>query len=1126
MVGFPVRSAATGRFGSWAVVALVVGHLALSFAAVHWDDARASRDIPWFALGYATLMATGLGGAGLVAASIGVFASSFVTLSFAGESVDRVLPLSLIAVIELLGGVAVLIGPRAARSARWATDWLRRVAAFGFLVPGLGALAAGMVVGDGDEGFLVAVLDRWGSVSAGSLMALMAVAVAEHRAGRELALRRVAETAFGVGMSLAILGFCRAFLPSLMPMCVLPLAVVGIRGSVAAAAAGSLVVAIGIALSRHWGFVSFGGVEVHAAVIQLCATALVAGLPVAFALLREEIDKERTRSRRNETRFRDAMEHSPFGMALLRLDGVCFSVNRALCDMLGCEPGDLVGKRPGDITVDDQGDFDVRLRGLLEGRYDVFTAERRYRRRDGSAVWAFVAVAIVREGPERKPAYLIAQLNDIEARRRVEQALELSESRWNFALESARQGVWDYDYRRRDTFYSPMWARMIGYEPGEISGEADAWLSLVHPYDLPTLLREEKRHLEGETEQFECEFRMRHKDGRWVWILDRGRVIARDEAGHPLRMIGTHTDITENRRLTEALQTEKERLRITLHSIGDGVICTDETGRISLMNPIAEGLTGWSEAHALGRLCSAVFRVAREGEEAGEGTGAVTRALETRERVSEDDGLVLVARDGARLDIEATASPVLKKNGELLGAVLVFQDVTRSRTLQKELAQLASHDALTGLRNRSAFEQTLSDYCAAAHLDGSRHSLCFVDLDRFKIINDTAGHAAGDALLREIGRLIRGEMRRSDIVARLGGDEFGILLVDCDMEEARVIAERLIERIGRVRFSWGGRVYEVGASVGIARVDAEIPLAADVMSRADVACYAAKAAGRNRVSLYHLSEGDARRHHHELHTAAGIRAALDTDRFEIYAQEILDLRPAGHLQSHAELLVRMRDDDGAILPPGAFIPAAERYGLMASIDRWMIHSVLHHLDEAILAVPRLSVSINLSANSLDDPGLLAFLAAELEDSRLPPHRLRFEITETSLINNITHAGKLVDELRAAGYAIMLDDFGAGLSSFAYLEQFPADYLKIDGSFVRKLTTNQVDRAIVESINDIGHKIGATTIAEFVEDEETLEQLRAIGVDMVQGYHVARPVPLAELLERLGGKPTVAARDAG
>ena len=221
----------------------------------------------------------------------------------------------------------------------------------------------------------------------------------------------------------------------------------------------------------------------------------------------------------------------------------------------------------------------------------------------------------------------------------------------------------------------------------------------------------------------------------------------------------------------------------------------------------------------------------------------------------------------------------------------------------------------------------------------------------------------------------------------------------------------------------------------------------------------------------------------------------------------------------------MIDDDGRLLPPGAFIPAAERYGLMGSIDRWMIRRVLHHLDHAILAVPRLALSINLSANSLDDPGLLAFLAEALESSALPPHRLRFEITETSLINNITHAGRLVEDLRAAGYAIMLDDFGAGLSSFAYLEQFPADYIKIDGSFVRKLTGNPVDRAIVESINDIGHKIGAVTIAEFVEDETTLTELARIGVDMAQGYHIARPEPLADLLARLAPEGP-AARSVG
>lgn len=840
-------------------------------------------------------------------------------------------------------------------------------------------------------------------------------------------------------------------------------------------------------------------------------------LPYGMALLLADQRRERDRLAVSERYFRDAMHHSPFGMALLDVTGRCFAANRALGDMLGYAPEELIGRTPADITAgDDRSEVLPRIARLVSGEIDEYALEKQFRRKDGTPVWVFIAVSVMRDEETGEPLHLIAQMKDIEVRRRAEMALEKSESRWNFALESAGQGVWDYDYRSRETFYSPVWSRMLGYEPGELSGESDAWLALVHPYDLPRLLRHEQQHLAGETEQFECEFRMRHKDGRWLWILDRGKVIERDAEGRPVRMIGTHTDITEHRRLTEALQEEKERLRITLHSIGDGVVCTDAEGRVTFMNPIAETLTGWTAASALGRLCDTVFEVVQEGTDQP-AVSAVTACLAGLERVSHDEGLVLVGRHGARIDVEASASPVRKASGELIGTVLVFQDVTRARTLQKELAQLATHDALTGLQNRSAFEHALAEHCGRAVSDGSGHALCFVDLDRFKIINDTAGHAAGDALLREIGRLIRDHMRRHDLVARLGGDEFGILLTHCSIVDAQRIADRLLERIGRVRFSWDGRVYEIGASIGIARLDADTPLAADVMSRADVACYAAKAAGRNRVSVYHPSEGDARRHHTELHTAAGIRAALDADRFVVYAQEIRDLRPAGHLQRHAELLVRMRDEDGSLKPPGAFIPAAERYGLMAAIDRWMIRRVLHVYDRAVLAVPRLSVSINLSANSLEDPTLVDFLAAELQRSALPPHRLRFEITETSLINNITHAGRLVEDLRAAGYAIMLDDFGAGVSSFAYLEHFPADYIKIDGGFVRKLKTHSVDRAIVESINDIGHKLGAVTVAEFVEDEETVGLLAEIGVDMAQGYHIARPEPIETLLARLAAE---------
>ncbi len=1102
---------------------LVAGHFALSLLAAFLDDPRASHDLPSFAVGWATLCMARFGGRDVALGAGAVLVSSLVASHLGGVDFDVALPLGLVALAEVLAGLGLLHGLSRRDEEKAATDWLRTIGGVGLAVPCVGAALAAAVLARGTEGEAVSVfVDRWASEASGAILLFAASDVLRRFLdGERPHLPLVAEGFVLTCAALTVVLALPSWMSPLMPIAVLPLLVSGLRLPAMCVSSSTTVVIAATAMAR-WAWQPGDG-EVEPAIF-LTTTALVAIAPVALARLRDEVRRERSRIVSSENHFRDAMQNSPFGMALLRPDGVCFSVNRALCDLLGYAPEELIGLRPTDITWDESlAAVDHRLDDLAGGTIDDYAVEKQFRRRDGTPIWVIVAVSAVRDPVDGRPLYLISQLKDIEARRRAENALELSESRWNFALESAGQGVWDYDYHCRDTFYSPMWSRMLGYEPGEISCAADDWLSLVHPHDLPHLLREEQRHLDGLTEQFECEFRMRHKDGHWVWILDRGKVIARDETGRPMRMIGTHTDITENRTLTEALEAEKERLRITLQSIGDGVVCTDELGRVTFMNPIAEQLTGWSESLALGRPCSSVFRVERDGE-IGPAACPISRALATRERISEKDGIVLVGRDGSRIDVEATASPVSKPNGELLGAVLVFQDVTRARTLQKELAQLATHDALTGLRNRSAFEHALADHCAAAAAAGTVHALCFLDLDRFKIINDTAGHAAGDALLREVGRLIREQMRRNDLVARLGGDEFGVLLFDCDLDDGRVIAERLIDRIGRIRFAWDGRVYEVGASVGIARVDGETPLAADVMSRADVACYAAKAAGRNRVSLYHPSEGDARRHHTELHTAAGIRAALDTDRFVIYAQEIRDLRPSGHLQAHAELLVRMRDEQGNLLAPGAFIPAAERYGLMASIDRWMIRRVLEHFDRAILAVPRLSVSINLSANSLDDPALLSFLAAELEKSALSPHRLRFEITETSLINNITHASRLVEDLRAAGCAIMLDDFGAGLSSFAYLEQFPADYLKIDGSFVRKLAISPIDRAIVESINDVGHKIGAVTIAEFVEDEATLELVREIGIDMAQGWCVGRPEPLEDLLARLGAAP-ISARAA-
>ncbi|MER2605419.1 MAG: PAS domain S-box protein [Siculibacillus sp.] len=1110
----------TGSGGSTALLAaLLFGHLLLDALAQHL--ARLPGDL--VALSAAVAFSAGLMWR-LPRGRVRALALCLVGASTLALDVASAVP-PVAALVRAVVHTAEIHVAVLCLDALWRTDHrrtlqdvVRVLAALALIVPFVGACVGGVVVAMATGGSLATAGARWFLGEAlGAVLVVPLLASVDRASLRAFADgRRRLEAAALVVFALAALAWTVERLAQPSFLLILPILWAAFRlGPSCVAVVGAFVVGAMVVATDVVGLPAFGPIVVPGVVLAPWA-AFGLLLPYAVSLLLTEQRHEHAEVVERERYFREAMHHSPFGMAILGLDGYCIAANRALGDMLGYTPEELVGLHATAIAFpEDKPDVGRRVGSVIRGEVAEYATERRYRRKDGGSIWVLVAVSVVRD-ETGAPLHLITQMKDIDERKRAEKALEESESRWNFALESAGQGVWDYDYRRRDTFYSPMWSRMLGYEPGELSGESDAWLALVHPYDLPRLLRHEHQHLQGETEQFECEFRMRHKDGRWLWILDRGKVIVRDVDGRPLRMIGTHTDITEHRRLTEALQEEKERLRITLHSIGDGVICTDAEGRITFMNPIAEALTGRLAADALGAPAEKVFAVVREGADAP-AVDAVGACLAGLERVTHGDGLVLIGRDGVRMDVEASVSPVRKTSGELIGTVLVFQDVTRARTLQKELAELATHDALTGLQNRTAFEVALEAHCASAVAEGGGHALCFLDLDRFKIINDTAGHAAGDALLREVGRLVREQMRRHDLVARLGGDEFGILLTDCEVDAAERIAERLIERIGRVRFSWDGRVYEVGASIGIARVDAETPLAADVMSRADVACYAAKAAGRNRVSVYHPSEGDARRHHAELHTAAGIRAALDTDRFVVFAQEIRDLRPSGHLHRHAELLVRMREDDGSLKPPGAFIPAAERYGLMAAIDRWMIHRVLSVYGRDILAVPRLSVSVNLSANSLEDRSLLGFLAEELEGSVLPPHRLRFEITETSLINNITQAGRLVEDLRAAGCAIMLDDFGAGVSSFAYLEQFPADFIKIDGGFVRKMTTNAVDRAIVESINDIGHKIGAVTVAEFVEDAETLATLAEIGVDMAQGWHIARPEPIEDLLSRLGAE---------
>ncbi|MFA5123848.1 EAL domain-containing protein, partial [Zavarzinia sp.] len=417
-------------------------------------------------------------------------------------------------------------------------------------------------------------------------------------------------------------------------------------------------------------------------------------------------------------------------------------------------------------------------------------------------------------------------------------------------------------------------------------------------------------------------------------------------------------------------------------------------------------------------------------------------------------------------------------------------------------------------------ETRLAEVSERVGAGDGRFALCFLDLDRFKILNDSAGHAAGDALLVEVADCLRRAAREGDMIARLGGDEFALLLADSDIEQAEGIARQVVAALAAIDFCWSERNYRVSASIGIAEIPATPIPVGELMSRADVACYAAKASGRNRISAYRPDESDARRYHRDIQVASSIRPAIAADRFRLFAQRIEFLQPKCAGRRYYEILLRLEDEQGQLMLPGAFIPAAERYDLMGEIDRWVIRNTLRRLGRMTEGIDQdCGLAVNLSANSLNDPGLWDFVSAELAASGMAPGRLHFEITETALIDNLDAASAFVAEARAAGCGVTLDDFGAGLSSFSYLRQFPVDQLKIDGNFIRQLRHSAVDRAIVESINDLGHKFGARTIAEFVEDQETLCMLREIGVDMAQGYTVARPQPIEVVFPELAPQVT-------
>ena len=589
-----------------------------------------------------------------------------------------------------------------------------------------------------------------------------------------------------------------------------------------------------------------------------------------------------------------------------------------------------------------------------------------------------------------------------------------------------------------------------------------------------------------------------------VLAEDRGR----DEVARLARDFAQMVAALESdrRRRDEAeslLFTEKERAQVTLASIGDAVITTDVAGHVEFLNSVAEQLTGWSSAEAAGRPLEEVFRIINEVSRA-EVVNPVEIVLRTGAVVGLANHTVLIRRDGAELNIEDSAAPIRDRQGEITGVVLVFHDVTKAHEMAKQMSWAATHDSLTGLYNRAEFERRLQSLLERTG-SGNHHTLLYIDLDQFKVVNDTCGHAAGDQLLCQIAALMHGHMRESDTLARLGGDEFGVLFENCPADKGRHIAESILAAFGDYRFAWAGKTFSIGASVGLVAIAGEDLDGARLLAAADTACYAAKDEGRNRIQVFNAADSETIRRSGEMHWVARINRAFDDSRFRLHWQAIEPLQADARDEKHGEILLRMVDDEGILVPPANFLPAAERYNLMPRVDRWVVRQSLQWLAGHPAASQ--CASINLSGQSMSDEQLLDFVIGELNHTGIDPARICFEITETAAIANLTKAIRFIGALRERGCRFSLDDFGSGLSSFGYLKNLPVDFLKIDGGFVRNIMRSPIDQAMVAAINNIGHVMGLATIAEFVESEEIKNLLRAQGIDYAQGYGIAHPVPL-------------------
>jgi diguanylate cyclase (GGDEF)-like protein/PAS domain S-box-containing protein len=648
---------------------------------------------------------------------------------------------------------------------------------------------------------------------------------------------------------------------------------------------------------------------------------------------------------------------------------------------------------------------------------------------------------------------------------------------------------------------------MYGYKAEEIVGKP---ISMIFPadrmYEDHTFIQQMKdskfiKHFE--TERI-------HKNGSVIPVSLCISFI-KNAVGEIIGIAKIARDISLNKIMERALACQHEKLRVTMNSIGDAVITTDINGEVQYLNPVAEALTGWTLAEAIGRPLQKIFHIISE-ETRAVCINPAEYCINEGRTVGLADQTVLVNRNGTELGINDSASPIKDADGQIIGVVLVFRDATLQRKMEREISYRATHDMLTGLINRSEFELRLKCFVKDQREPDLLNALLYIDLDQFKVVNDSCGHAAGDSVLKEVSKIMLSCIRNTDVLARIGGDEFAIILYKCDTQHAIKIAKKICKLVDEYRFSHNEQFYRVGTSIGLVIIDQQWDSDVCLMQAADSACYEAKRAGRNRVHLHINQDNTIEAQRGDLHWVSRIEHALDNDGFVLFCQRIMPLKQ--HALEHAEVLIRMKDKAEGLISPTNFLPAAERYHMVTRIDRWVVKEVLEWLKlNATLISHVETISINLSGQSLSDLTFHAYVLNLIETIDVDCNKLCFEVTETSAITNISDAKKFIELMNAYGIKFSLDDFGSGVSSFGYLKNLPVDYLKIDGQFINDLLDNEIGQATVRCITEVAKVTGKKTIAEWVDNESVEKMLKKMGVDFTQGFMNHKPAPLDFILEK-------------